>query len=85
MAAHHAAADSTAAVFLSVLHPKFSIVSVGKDNPYDYPAADALGVLKKYSGTVLRTDRDGEMCFVLDAKLVIPCKVLPDESLLDVG
>lgn len=78
VAAHHAAMDSTDADFLSLLQPLVSLVSVGRDNPYDYPSDESMAVLTRHSGTVLRTDRDGEICFEWDAKTFVPCTLLSE-------
>lgn len=71
---HHAASDSSDAAFLAAVRPDFSIVSVGADNPYGYPSEWSLAVLNKHSRNVLRTDRDGEICFALHSKRVTLCK-----------
>lgn len=73
VAAHHAAEDSTEPRFLRRIRPHFSVVSVGRDNIYGYPADESLATLEEYSGTVLRTDRDGEVCFVLKGNDSIYC------------
>ncbi|MCF8055029.1 MAG: MBL fold metallo-hydrolase [Desulfocapsa sp.] len=73
VAAHHAAADSTDPDFLSLLRPSVSLVSVGRDNPNGYPSAESMAVLIRHSEKVLRTDRDGEICFNWDGKKPVPC------------
>ncbi len=75
VAAHHAAVDTGDPGFLSVLRPQVSIISVGQNNPFGYPSDTSVSVLERYSGTVLRTDRDGEICFTLDSTTAIPCKL----------
>lgn len=65
VAGHHAADDSTDSSFLSRIKPKLSIVSVGRENVYGYPSDKSMAILERYSETVLRTDRDGEICFQL--------------------
>ena len=74
VAAHHAALDSTDADFLSLVQPQVSLVSVGRDNQYGYPSDESMAILAQNSGTVLRTDRDGEICFEWDARKIVPCK-----------
>lgn len=66
VAGHHAAMDSTDPAFINMLQPQVSVVSVGQDNQYDYPSDESIHVLETYSTTVLRTDRDGEICFVFN-------------------
>jgi competence protein ComEC len=76
VAAHHAAADSTDPGFLKTVHPEFSTVSVGKRNPMGYPSEKSMAVLEKQSEVVLRTDRDGEICFEMLLEKVVPCTIL---------
>lgn len=56
--AHHGSAHQDAALLRSV-HPKFALVSVGRDNPYGHPAARTVEALRAGGAVVLRTDRDG--------------------------
>lgn len=65
VAGHHAAEDSTDSSFLSLIKPQLSIVPVGTENVYGYPSDKSMAILERYSETVLRTDRDGEVCFQL--------------------
>lgn len=65
VAGHHAAEDSTDSSFLSLIKPQLSVVSVGRENVYGYPSDKSMAILERYSETVLRTDRDGEVCFQL--------------------
>ena len=76
VAAHHAAIDSSDPGFLAMLQPQVSIVSVGKDNIFGYPAKESMAVLEKHSNSVLRTDKDGEICFTFTSEKVVPCTVL---------
>jgi competence protein ComEC len=71
VAGHHAAMDSTDPAFLSMLQPQVSVVSVGQDNEYGYPSDTSMRVLETHSGTVLRTDRDGEICFVFNGSKLL--------------
>ena len=63
MASHHGAIDTGAPEFLQMIRPKVSLISVGQKNTSGYPATNTVRLLTKYSGTVLRTDQDGEICF----------------------
>ncbi|NED85406.1 MBL fold metallo-hydrolase [Streptomyces sp. SID11233] len=56
--AHHGSAYQDAAL-LRAVHPRFALVSVGRDNPYGHPAAGTVETLKAGGAVVLRTDRDG--------------------------
>ncbi|MGN5636203.1 ComEC/Rec2 family competence protein [Streptomyces sp. AC154] len=56
--AHHGSAYQDAAL-LRAVHPRFALVSVGRDNPYGHPAAGTVETLRAGGAVVLRTDRDG--------------------------
>ncbi len=77
VAGHHAAMDSTDPAFLSMLQPQLSVVSVGQDNQYGYPSAESMRVLERYSNTVLRTDRDGEICFIFNGNMLTQAATVP--------
>lgn len=56
--AHHGSAYQDANL-LRAVHPRFALVSVGRDNPYGHPAAGTVEALRAGGAVVLRTDRDG--------------------------
>ncbi|WP_406014973.1 ComEC/Rec2 family competence protein [Streptomyces sp. NBC_00984] len=56
--AHHGSAYQDPALLRSA-HPRFALVSVGKDNPYGHPAARTVDALRTSGAVVLRTDTDG--------------------------
>lgn len=45
--------------FMSALHPRISIISVGVGNTYGHPAVQTLDALTRLGSEVLRTDIDG--------------------------
>jgi competence protein ComEC len=45
--------------FMSALHPRISIISVGSGNTYGHPAVQTLDALTRLGSEVLRTDLDG--------------------------
>ena len=45
--------------FMSALHPRISIISVGSGNTYGHPAVQTLDALARLGSEVLRTDIDG--------------------------
>ncbi len=76
MAGHHGAIDTGADEFLQTILPKTSLISVGKENAFGYPAAKTVHLLTQYSGSLLRTDQDGEICFQVSGNVFIPCEPL---------
>jgi competence protein ComEC len=70
IAGHHGSADTSTAAFLAAVRASHAVISVDHDNIRGYPAATTLARLRKYSGEVLRTDTDGEICFELSGRTV---------------
>jgi len=68
IAGHHGSAATSTAAFLTAVHASHAVVSVDHDNIRGYPDATTLARLHKYSGEVLRTDIDGEICFELSGR-----------------
>ncbi|WP_425589403.1 ComEC/Rec2 family competence protein [Fictibacillus halophilus] len=56
---HHGAENGSSAEFLSLVKPKYSIISVGANNSYGHPTAGALNRLKAIGSSVYRTDQRG--------------------------
>lgn len=65
VAGHHGAADTGAAGFFRHVKPKYSVISVNADNLRGYPDKRVVMQLQRFSGQLLRTDVDGELCFRL--------------------
>ena len=55
--------------FINEVNPKYSVISVGKNNRYGHPNKEVLENLK-YS-KIYRTDQDGSIMFKLNNKLDI--------------
>ena len=58
---HHGSKTSSSQSFIDEINPKYSIISVGKNNRYGHPNSDVLDNLK-YS-QIYRTDIDGSVMF----------------------
>lgn len=67
LAAHHGANGSSLAWILELYSPRYSVISVGRDNDYGHPGKKALSRLEAVS-EVLRTDERGTITFRLDKK-----------------
>ncbi|RKS73877.1 competence protein ComEC [Motilibacter peucedani] len=61
---HHGSANQDPA-FLSYLHPRISLVSVGLGNDYGHPAPATVASLTRLGSLVGRTDRDGDLAVVV--------------------
>lgn len=58
---HHGSRTSTSSNFIDNINPKYSIISVGKNNRYGHPNSEVLDILNNSS--IYRTDRDGSIVF----------------------
>ncbi len=56
---HHGSNTSTSEKFLNAIKPKYSIISVGKNNRYGHPKNEVLNNLK--NSKIYRTDLDGSI------------------------
>ena len=69
---HHGSATSTSPELLAAVHPKFAVISVGRQNSYGHPRYEVLQRLATSAVTVYRTDVDGLVTFYMDGKLTSP-------------
>ena len=58
---HHGSKTSSSKEFINEIKPKYSIISVGKNNRYGHPNKEALDNLKE--SKIYRTDEDGSIMF----------------------
>ena len=58
---HHGSKTSSGKNFIDEINPKYSIISVGKNNRYGHPNKDVLENLK--DSKIYRTDQDGSVMF----------------------
>ena len=58
---HHGSKTSSSKNFINEINPKYSIISVGKNNKYGHPNKDVLGNLE--NSKIYRTDQDGSIIF----------------------
>ena len=75
--AHHGSATSTTTDFLTAVHPRFAVISVGARNLYGHPRKEVLDRLAQRKIGTYRTDTDGAISFYLDGKNVIPEVLVP--------
>lgn len=62
---HHGSSKCSTDMFLSKVKPKYSIISVGKNN-YGHPGNDTISRLQKYSSQIYRTDQSGDITIISD-------------------
>ena len=58
---HHGSKTSSSKEFINVINPKYSIISVGKNNRYGHPNKEVLENLE--NSKIYRTDLDGSIMF----------------------
>ena len=58
---HHGSKTSSSKEFIDEINPKYSIISVGKNNRYSHPNKETLDSLKE--SKIYRTDQDGSIIF----------------------
>ena len=58
---HHGSRTSSSIEFINEINPKYSVISVGKNNRYGHPNTEALDTLNE--SKIYRTDRDGSIMF----------------------
>ena len=67
---HHGSKTSSSVDFINRINPKYSIISVGKNNRYGHPNDSVLETLK--DSKIYRTDQDGSIMFkIKNSKLQI--------------
>ena len=66
---HHGSKTSSSKEFINEVNPKYSIISVGKNNRYGHPNDSVLDNLDK--SKIYRTDIDGSIMFKINNKLKI--------------
>lgn len=62
--AHHGSKSSNTYQFLQMTTPEYSVVCVG-ENSYGHPAQQTLDALDAVGSKILRTDKDGDIIFVI--------------------
>ena len=58
---HHGSKTSSSKKFIDEVNPKYSLISVGKNNRYGHPNKEVLNNLEKTK--IYRTDIDGSIMF----------------------
>ena len=66
---HHGSKTSSNKEFINEINPKYSIISVGKNNRYGHPNKETLDNLN--NSKIYRTDQDGSIMFKNNNKLKI--------------
>ena len=61
---HHGSKTSSSKTFINEMNPKYSVISVGKNNRYGHPNKEVLDNL--IDSKIYRTDQDGSIMFKIN-------------------
>ncbi len=64
---HHGSNTSSSKKFINKVNPKYSLISVGKNNRYGHPKKEVLKTLSK--SKIYRTDKDGSIKITIKPKV----------------
>ncbi|MBO5039867.1 MAG: MBL fold metallo-hydrolase [Clostridia bacterium] len=67
---HHGASTSSSLEFITVISPKYAVISCGKDNTYGHPHTETIKTLNKLGIKYYRTDKVGNVVFSSDGEKV---------------
>ncbi len=82
---HHGSSTSTGEEFLSALSPKYAVICCGRENTFGHPHGAVLDRLARIGAQTLRTDLDGEICFVTDGENFSLQSASRSECILGIG
>ena len=66
-AAHHGSPNGDSQESMDIFEPETVVISVGADNSYGHPSAEALGLYRAAGAAVYRTDQNGSVTVIADA------------------
>ncbi len=67
---HHGSKTGSSKLFLNLVSPKISLVSVGIKNKFDHPSADVINSLESIHSKIYRTDFMGAVLLKSDGKQI---------------
>jgi competence protein ComEC len=68
--AHHGSRTSTSRELVDAWRPQIAIISAGRGNTFDHPAAEVLQRLEAVGATIYRTDLDGQITVETNGRAV---------------
>src|SRR5260370_14566311 len=68
---HHGSAYSSTRAFIAAIHPRYTLISVGRHNLFGHPAQTTLTTLQQLGATVYRTDHCGAISVEAEPAITI--------------
>jgi competence protein ComEC len=75
--AHHGSGYSSSPEFISAVHPRYAIISVGRHNMFGHPAPSTIETLQRFGAVVYRTDENGAVTIMTDGQTESIADMLP--------
>ena len=72
---HHGSKTSSSKDFINYINPKYSIISVGKNNLFGHPNKEVLKILEQ--SEIFRTDKNGSIEFKITKENLLVKYYLP--------
>ncbi|MDD3392633.1 MAG: DNA internalization-related competence protein ComEC/Rec2 [Bacilli bacterium] len=72
---HHGSSTSSSIRFINTINPKYSLISVGKNNSYGHPNDEVLEILS--NSIIYRTDQKGSVTFQIRNNQIVVKTCLP--------
>ena len=79
--AHHGSKTSSTEDFINKIRPKYSIISVGRNNFYNHPNLEVIERLSDSASTIYRTDEMGQIKIILDRDGIDIIPYIRDKSM----
>jgi len=67
---HHGSKTSTSNQLLKIVNPKYSIISSGINNAYQFPDSSVINRIRNIKSIICRTDIQGTLLFELDGEKI---------------
>ena len=67
---HHGSKTSSTESFLNLVKPKVVFIGVGENNKFGHPNDSVIERLKEYTNLIYRTDKNGEICVILNKRKI---------------